>query len=109
MSKLTPSQRHALLLLDIQDAKRGWVREGVLRHCGVQNRTLMALTRHSMGLVEMDMPTEANRRYDWRWRLTGRGEREAARLKALGWEASATGTKAVTDAATHAVTKGHTQ
>lgn len=98
--KLTHAQRHAILLLEIQDAKRGWARQGTLRHCGVSPRTLAALHRRDQPwlhpLVELDVPPDTTDSYHWRWRLTGAGEREAARLKALGLTVTKSDTETVT-------------
>ena len=104
--KLTPAQTHAILLLEIQDAKRGWARLGTLRQCGVMPRTLVALQAHAAGrLVELDIPPDVTRSYDWRYRLTGPGEREAARLKKIGWSANPKGAAIVTESVTETVTE----
>jgi hypothetical protein len=77
---LTRAQGHAIDLLEIQDAKRGWAKRGTLRSCGISSVTMHRL--HVMGLVEMRLnPSATFGDYNDLFRLTADGENEAATRK----------------------------
>lgn len=72
---MTPAQRHAIQILEIQDAKRGWASMPILTACGVSLVTLKCLERQNL--------VERKEEAWWCFRLTARGEQEAKRLKRL--------------------------
>ena len=79
-SRFTPPQRHALMLLAIQEQESGWALKGTLTVLGTAKATLDRLI--DMGLVEMrENDTVRGDYYRYSYRLTPEGKPVAASLR----------------------------
>jgi hypothetical protein len=79
--RLSKAMEHALALLEIQDAKRGWARFMILSHAGVKMETLRSLQRRKLLEAKFPSGSPVGSRDALMFRLTGTGEKLAGALK----------------------------
>ena len=78
--RLTKTQTHALRLLNIQEDKRGFVRQGTLRQAGIPRVTLDQLRSRKLVECRRFVTKSVFQSYNHAWRLTLAGIKAAEAL-----------------------------